>query len=185
MPPFPRALVQATPSDDDAEFSDWMDDELDASDDDDLLFMGSTPATNNSSRAPSLEPNPGNAVAGPAHVPQRRGRHFFDVPENFRPRAAEPPARIPNAPPIPRGGPADEPAPVMRRALPFLGPRADENTPGASAHNPISLDSSDEEDAPEQPGPAAAAGARRVMSPNEFRNHMDGESANNSLGSQS
>lgn len=176
MPPIRRHLVESTPSDD-GEHSEFVD-ELDDDSDGDFQFLGSTPATNNSSRAPSLDPNPGNAAAGP---PRAARRHFFELPENFRPVAARPPTRIPDAPPLPVG------VPVPARAFP-AGVRRDANAPGSSAHNAISLDSSDEEDAPHAPAQAGratgAGGPRRVMSPREFRDHMDGESADRLLDSR-
>ncbi|GMK54078.1 hypothetical protein CspeluHIS016_0106640 [Cutaneotrichosporon spelunceum] len=154
----------------------YLDDELaddvrppsDASDDsDDLQFMGSAPATNAHSRTSSIEPH---RTEDPLRGARRR---FFELPANFRPAEPTPRLRIPDAPPIPRGGggPA-EPAGAGRAVLRLGGRRLplpdvdDVGAPGASADTPIDVDDSSDEDN------VVLAGPRPTLAPHEFREHM-------------
>ncbi|BEJ12297.1 hypothetical protein CspHIS471_0207570 [Cutaneotrichosporon sp. HIS471] len=149
----------------------------DSDDSDDLEFMGSVPATNEPSRSPSLEPYRGDDVADRIRAARRR---FFELPENFRPVGGPAPRmRIPDAPPIPRGGPPEqaEPGPAAWPARARRRPLLDEDdldAPGASADTAIALDDSSDDNDP-VPGEPAARGPRqvRVLSPNAFRNNMD------------
>ncbi|BEI81596.1 hypothetical protein CcaverHIS002_0207560 [Cutaneotrichosporon cavernicola] len=164
-------LHESSDSDDSADLDDW---EFMGSA---PAHMGSAPATNDPSRSPSLEPYRRENEADHLRAARRR---FFELPDNFRPVGGPAPRmRIPDAPPIPRGGPPEqaEPGPAAWPTRARRRPLIDEDdldAPGASADTAIALDDSSDENDP-VPGEPAARGPRhvRVLSPNAFRNNMD------------